>query len=162
LPLGGPFRLTDQFGRERTEVDPDGRLQLLFFGYAACESICTVALPQMAALTARLRDQGIAIRPVMITVDPEHDSPEVLRRVLGDLDPDFLGLTGSPEALAAVYRNFAIENEVVLTDASGQPIYAHGSLFYVLGEKGDFLTIIPPILSDDRATEVIAAHYRRR
>lgn len=157
LPLGGPFRLTDQHGRERTEVDPEGRLQLLFFGYAACESICTVALPQMAGLTARLRARGIALRPIMITVDPERDTAPAIRHALGPLAPDFLGLTGSPEALAAVYRQFAVERSVVLADAAGQPVYAHGSFLYLLDGQGKFLTIIPPVLSDDRAEEIIAA-----
>lgn len=157
LPLGGAFRLTDQHGNSRTEVDPEGRLQLLFFGYAACESICTVALPQMATLTKRLRDQGIAIRPVMVTVDPENDTPEAMVRALAPLDADFVGLTGTPEALAAVYRSFAIESSVVFTDPAGQPVYAHGSLLYVLDGQGKFLTILPPILSDDRAAEIIAA-----
>jgi protein SCO1 len=157
LPLGGPFRLTDQHGNPRTEVDPDGRLQLIFFGYAACESICTVALPQMAGLTQRLRARGIAIRPIMITVDPDNDTPERMDHTLAPLDPDFLGLTGSPEALAAAYRNFAVDNAVVFTDPTGQPVYAHGSLLYVLSGQGKFLTVIPPVLSDDRAEAIIAA-----
>ncbi|MGQ0565044.1 MAG: SCO family protein [Gemmobacter sp.] len=157
LPLGGPFRLTDQHGRERTEVDPDGRLQLLFFGYAACESICSVALPQMAGLAARLRAKGIPIRPVMITVDPDRDTGPAMDRVLAPLDPDFVGLTGSPEALEAAYRHFAVENEVVFINPAGQPVYAHGSLLYLLDGQGRFLTLIPPILSDDRAEAIIAA-----
>lgn len=157
LALGGPFRLTDQHGNLRTEVDPEGRLQLLFFGYAACKAICTVALPQMASLTQRLRARGIPIRPIMVTVDPERDTPDVMARTLGALDPDFLGLTGSPEALAAIYRNFAVDNSVVFTEPSGQPVYAHGSLLYVIDRKGKFLTLIPPVLSDDRAEQIIAA-----
>lgn len=158
LPLGGPFRLTDQHGNTRTEVDPEGRLQLLFFGYAACESICTVALPQMAGLAQRLRARGIAIRPIMITVDPERDSGAVMARVLDALDPDFLGLTGSTEALAASWRNFAVESAVVFTDPAGQPVYAHGSLLYLLDGEGKFLTLIPPVLSDNRAEEIIAGY----
>ena len=157
LPLGGPFSLTDQHGNPRTEVDPEGRLQLLFFGYAACEAICTVALPQMAGLTQRLRARGIPIRPIMVTVDPERDTPQVMARVLGALDPDFVGLTGSPEALAATYRSFSVDNSVVFTNPSGQPVYAHGGLLYVLDGKGKFLTLIPPVLSDDRAEQIIAA-----
>ena len=158
LPLGGPFTLIDQHGRLRTEVDPDDRLQLVFFGYAACESICSVALPQMAHLTARLRARGIALRPVMVTVDPEQDTSQAMDRVLGALDPDFVGLTGSPEALAAAWRNFAIERTVVFTDPAGQPVYAHGSLLYLLDGQGKFLTLIPPVLSDDRAEEIIAGY----
>ena len=159
--LGGPFTLTDQHGRTRTEADPDGRLQLLFFGYANCEAICTVALPQMAGIVQALRAQGIPVRPVMVTVDPEHDTPEVMTAALEKLDPDFVGLTGSPEALAATYKAFSVENSEVFTDPAGNPVYAHGSLLYLLDGQGRFLTVIPPILSDERATEIIAAFAGR-
>ena len=149
--------LTDQHGRPRTEVDPEGRLQRVFFGYAACESICTVALPQIARLAQHLRDRGIAIRPIMITVDPENDTPQVMDHALAALDADFLGLTGTPQALAAVYRRFAIENSVVFTDLAGQPVYAHGSLLYLLDAQGRLLSILPPVLADDRLEGIIAA-----
>ena len=158
LPLGGPFTLIDQHGQIRSEVDPGGRLQLVFFGYAACESICSVALPQMAHLAARLHARGIGVTPIMVTVDPDHDTPKAMDRVLGALDPDFVGLTGSPEALAAARRNFAVERTVVFTDPAGQPVYAHGSLLYLLDGEGKFLTLIPPVLSDDRAEEIIAGY----
>lgn len=161
LGLGGPFTLTDQHGQTRTEVDPDGRLQLLFFGYANCEAICTVALPQMAGIVQALRAQGIPVRPVMVTVDPDRDTPEVMAKALGDLDPDFVGLTGSPEALAATYKAFSVENTVVFDDPEGNPVYAHGSLLYLLDGQGRFLTVIPPILSDERVTEIIAAFAAR-
>ncbi len=157
LPLGGPFTLTDQHGQPRTEADPHGSLQLLFFGYANCESICTVALPQMAAIAARLRARDIALTPVMVTVDPLRDTPALMAEELGKLDPAFVGLTGNDSALAAVYASYAIENSVVFTDPAGQPVYAHGSLLYLLDGQGKFLTIIPPILSDERAEEIIAA-----
>jgi protein SCO1/2 len=161
LALGGPFTLTDQHGRTRTEADPDGRLQLLFFGYAHCEAICTVALPQMAGIVQDLRAQGIPVRPVMVTVDPDRDTPEVMAEVLEKLDPDFVGLTGAAKALAATYRAFSVENTVVFTDPAGNPVYAHGSLLYLLDGQGRFLTVIPPILSDERAVEIIAAFAPR-
>ena len=162
LPLGGPFTLTDQHGQTRTEADPEGQLQLLFFGYAACQSICTVALPQMAGLAGRLRARGIPLTPVMITVDPAHDTPEVMGAALGKLDPGFVGLTGSDTALNDAYATYAVENKVVFTDPAGQPVYAHGSLLYLLDGQGRFLTIIPPILSDERAEEIIAAFGKAR
>lgn len=161
LALGGPFTLTDQHGQTRTEVDPDGRLQLLFFGYAHCEAICTVALPQMAGIVQGLRAQGIPVRPIMVTVDPDRDTLAVMAKALGELDPDFVGLTGSPKALAATYKAFSVENTVVFDDPAGNPVYAHGSLLYLLDGQGRFLTVIPPILSDERAAEIIAAFAPR-
>lgn len=93
----------------------------------------------------------------MITVDPENDTPQVMDRALAALDADFLGLTGTPQALAAVYRRFAIESSVVFTDPAGQPVYAHDSLLYLLDAQGKLLTILPPVLADDRLEGIIAA-----
>jgi protein SCO1/2 len=161
IPLGGAFSLTDQTGRTRTEADPEGRLQLLFFGYVACESICAVAIPQMAALAERLRGEGIAVRPVLITVDPLRDTPEVMAAKLAEFDPDFVGLTGSQEELTATYRKFGVEAVEVAQEPDGQPIFAHGSFIYLLDGAGKLLTVLPPILSDDRAAEIVAAFAAR-
>ena len=101
------------------------------------------------------REAGI--RPVMITVDPENDTPQRMDRALAALDADFLGLTGTPEALAAVYRSFAIEHSVVFTLPAGQPVYAHGSFLYLLDGQGRLLSVLPPVLADDRLEGIIAA-----
>jgi protein SCO1/2 len=158
LDIGGPFTLTDQFGNSRTEADPQGRLQLLFFGYATCESICTVALPQMAALAEAMAARGVPLTPVMVTVDPERDTPPAMAAALGQLHPAFVGLTGSDPALAAIYRAFGVERSVVFTDPAGAPVYAHGSLLYLLDGQGRFLTVLPPILSDEKMIEIISGY----
>lgn len=158
LTLGGPFALTDQHNRERTEVDPHGHLQLVFFGYAVCESICSVALPQMATLAQTLAARGVAMTPVMITVDPERDTPEAMAPALAKLHPGFVGLTGSDAALSAAWRAFGVERSMVFEDPAGGAVYAHGSLLYLLDGQGEFLTVLPPILSDDRMIEIISSY----
>jgi protein SCO1/2 len=158
LNLGGPFSLTDQFGRIRTQADPQGHLQLIFFGYANCESICMVALPQMATLAEALAARGVPLTPVMITVDPDRDTPGSMAAALAKLHPDFVGLTGPAPALAAAYKAFAIESSVVFTDPAGAPVYAHGSLLYLLDGKGRFLTVLPPILADETMIEIISGY----
>jgi len=133
--LGGAFSLTDQYGRKRSEVDAEGRLQLVFSGYAKCESICTVALPQMASITKELASLGIPVAPVMITVDPARDTPEAMAPILAALHPDFVGLTGPERALAEVYKLFSIDHSLVFEDPSAGAVYAHGSLLYLLDGK---------------------------
>lgn len=154
--LGGAFTLTDQSGQPRSEADPQGRMQLLFFGYANCDSICSVALPVMAEVADRLAASDIAVTPVMVTVDPERDTPATIGAPLARLHPDFVGLTGSDADLAKVYDLFAVEKQVVFHDPSGAPVYAHGSNIYLLDGEGRFLTLLPPILSADRMEEIAA------
>jgi protein SCO1/2 len=159
--LGGPFALTDQHHRPRTEVDPHGHLQLVFFGYAVCESICSIALPQMATLTDALAARGVSLTPVMITIDPERDTPEAMTPALAKLHPRFVGLTGPDAALSAAWRAFGVERSVVFEDPAGGAVFAHGSLLYLLDGQGKFLTVLPPILSDDRMIEIIAGYAAR-
>jgi protein SCO1 len=156
--LGGPFALIDQYGQPRTEADPDGRLQLLFFGYAQCQEICSVALPQMAELASGLATQGVTITPVMITVDPARDTVSAMGPALARLHPDFVGLTGDDAALAQAYAAFQIDNEYLFDDPATGPVYAHGSFLYLLDGQGNFLTVLPPILSNDRMTAIIAGY----
>ncbi len=155
LKLGGSFELTDQNGSQRTEANPDGHMQLLFFGYANCQAICSVALPLMAGVTDDLAARGLPITPVMITVDPNRDTVETIGVDLQKHHPDFVGLTGSSSALQNAYDLYSIEQTVVFTDPELGDIFAHGSHIYLLDAKGQFLTLLPPILSSDRIVEIV-------
>ncbi len=158
IKLGGAYELTDQTGAKRTEADPEGRLQLVFFGYAKCQAICEVALPRMEEMADIAQTAGIGVQPVLITVDPERDTPEEMARELAERHPGFVGLTGSEEDLAAARKLFQIERKHVFDDPEYGPIYAHGSHIYLMDGQGDFLTFIPPILSPDRGAEIIAKY----
>ncbi|MBM7069146.1 SCO family protein [Actibacterium sp. 188UL27-1] len=158
VKLGGAFSLTDQTGATRTEVDPNGNFQLLFFGYANCEAICSVALPLMAETTDQLRDAGIAVQPVMITIDPHRDTVETIGPGLAKHHADFVGLTGTEAELGDVYKLFAVEKTLVFEDLIAGPIYAHGSHIYLLDAEGVVLTLLPPILSQERIAEIVTGY----
>ncbi len=156
--LGGPFALVDQFGAARTQADPDGNLQLLFFGYASCQQICASALPQMADVADALALRGHAVTPVMITVDAARDTPARMAEELGAYSPLFVGLTGDAEALAAAHAAYQIDTVEMFTDPEWGPVYAHGSFIFVLDGDGRFLTALPPILPTDRLTDIVAGY----
>lgn len=154
--IGGSFDLIDHTGAPRTQADPDGRYQLLFFGYANCPSICAVAMPLMADVTTDLAGQGINVRPVMITVDPKRDKVGNMAEPLGALHSDFVGLTGSPEALQVAYDAFGVEIEHVFDDPEYGAVYSHGSHVYLLNAAGKVLTLLPPILDAARVSQIVA------
>lgn len=158
IKLGGAYTLTDQTGAVRTEADPEGRLQLVFFGYAKCQAICEVALPRMEEMADIAGAAGIGVQPVLITVDPARDTPEEMAKELAARHPGFVGLTGTEEDLAAARKLFQIERKHVFDDPEYGPIYAHGSHIYLMDADGGFLTFIPPILSPDRGAEIIAKY----
>lgn len=156
--IGGPFRLVDQFGRDRTEADPDGLAQLVFFGFARCEAMCLMTLPDVAATVDLLAEAGHEVRPVMITIDPEGDTPETLRPAMAAFHPEMIGLTGPPDAVAAARRAFQVPAERLGETPDGVPIYAHGLYVYLLDADGGFLTLMPPILGPERMAEIVSGY----
>jgi len=154
--LGGPFSLTNDKGETRTQTNPHGLPQLLFFGYANCQQICSVALPLMADVAQTLAAAKAPVTPIMITVDPERDKVGNMSRILHALHPDFTGLTGTPEALSAAYKAFSVEHEKLFDDPLEGPVYSHGSFIYLLDADGTFLTLFPPILSVEKAAEIVS------
>ncbi len=149
------FRLTDQAGREVTEADFAGRPMAVFFGYASCEAICSVALPQLGAALDLLGDKAAGLAPILITVDPARDTPEAMRAALPRWHPRLIGLTGPEAALAEARAVFQVEAQKVFDGPEG-PVYAHGSFIYLFDREGRLVTLLPPILGPERLAEIIA------
>lgn len=159
--IGGPFNLVDQFGEERTEADLEGSPSLLFFGYADCQSICTVALPRMAETIDLLDAEGMQVRPVLITVDAARDTPDALYKAAPRIHPRLLALTGDEKALAKARKAYRVESDIIGEDIAG-PIYAHGSFVYLLDEKGELLTLLPPVLGSERMAEIAVKYLKKQ
>lgn len=158
LNLGGSFELVDHTGAPRTQADPDGQPQLLFFGYANCREICSAALPLMGLIVDAVEAKGHALRPVMITVDPARDTVAALGAPLLAHHEDFVGLTGSADQLQVAYDAFQVEREEIFFDPEYGPVFSHGSFLYLLDGEGDLLTLVPPILSADQASAIIGKY----
>lgn len=143
--MGGSFELTDQDGNRRTNNDFDGRQLLVFFGYARCESICPVALKSMLDAVALLGPEGDKLQPLLITIDPENETPTVLAALLPTFHPRLQGLTGTAEEIATVRKLYRINAKQTGTTRKGNPVYAHGSFVYLLDTTGKVTTLLPPI-----------------
>lgn len=141
--IGGPFSLLDQDGRLRTEADFRGQFVLLYFGYTYCPDLCPTTLLKIAAAIDQLAAEAPAaaerVVPVLITVDPQRDTPEVLRAYSAHLHPRLVALTGSAEALAAVGRAYGVFAAPVLTGDSAAYLTDHTSFVYLLGPDGAYL-----------------------
>ncbi|WP_428515875.1 SCO family protein [Roseovarius sp.] len=153
--VGGPFELVDHTGRVRTQADPEGRHQLLFFGYANCPGICSAALPLMADAVAELEADGVEMAALVVTIDPELDTVETMGPSLAKVSDDLLGLTGTPEALDVAYDAFRVEFEHLFDDPEHGPIYSHGSFIYLLDPAGEVLTQVPPVLPPEQVSAIV-------
>ncbi|MEQ8366528.1 MAG: SCO family protein [Roseicyclus sp.] len=156
--LGGPFSLIDHTGSPRSEVDPDGRMQLVFFGYANCQQICSAALPLMGDVADALHADGLPLSIVMITVDPARDTVDAIGAPLHDIHPGFIGLTGDDAALQVAYDAFGIEREELFIDLEYGPVYAHGSFMYLLDANGAVQTVLPPVLAPGQMAQIVRSY----
>ena len=149
------FALIDQTGRAVTQADFAGRPMAIFFGYANCQAICSVALPSLAAALDLLGPEGAEIAPILITVDPARDTPAAMARRLAQYHLRLIGLTGSEAALAEARAVFQVETKQVAETPEGAPLYAHGSFIYLVGRDGVVKSLLPPILSPERMAELM-------
>lgn len=143
--FGGPFQLTDETGRRVGPETYRGRFMLIYFGYSYCPDICPTDLADMAAALDLLGDDGDAVQPLLITVDPARDRPEVLKEFTSAFHPDLVGLTGSEAEIAAVARAYRVHRRKFLLDGAAAEDYLvdHSTLTYLMGPDGAFLTMFP-------------------
>jgi len=102
------FPLPDADGKLRDVKDFAGKVVVVFFGYTQCPDVCPTTMAELAEVKRSLGADGAKVQGVFITVDPERDTPQVLKAYMANFDPGFVALRGSPEQLAAVARDFKV------------------------------------------------------
>jgi len=124
-------RLMGQDGRASSRDDFKGRVTVLLFGFTHCPDLCPTALSNMAALLDQLGEDRDRVQIAFITVDPERDTPEVLRDYMGAFGPNYLGLTGEPDAIRRAAKGFKVFfQKIPLPD--GDYTMDHSAVIYVL------------------------------
>jgi cytochrome oxidase Cu insertion factor (SCO1/SenC/PrrC family) len=142
--VGGPFTLLDQDGRRVTEKDFRGRHMLVFFGYTYCPDICPTELQVMMAALDMLGPEAERIQPVFVTVDPERDTPEVLKSYVENFGPRLMGLTGTAGEVADMAKAYRVYYAKSGNEASpGDYLMDHSSIIYLMGPDGSFVRHFP-------------------
>jgi protein SCO1 len=158
-PIGGPFTLTDGAGRVVTDRDFRGRYLLVYFGYTSCPDACPTTLNQVAAALDRLGAKAAEVQPLFITVDPRRDTPAVIGPYAAAFGPHIIGLTGEPDAIARVIKEYRVFADVRSTGGSGQAYTVdHSSILYLMGPDGGFIAAIPADASGDAIAADVARH----
>jgi len=152
--VGGPFTLTDHTGKRVTDQDFRGRFMLVFFGFTYCPDVCPTALQVMAAALEKIGSKAEQITPVLITVDPERDTPEQMAMYVKSFHPRLVGLTGSPEEIAAVAKAYRVYfKRVADPKSSGGYTMDHSAIIYVMGPDGAFRTHFTYTVNADAMAE---------
>lgn len=142
--VGGPFSLVNQDGKRVTEKDFLGKYMLVFFGYTYCPDVCPTELQVMTAALDQMGPEAEKIQPVFVSVDPQRDTPEVLKAYVGNFGPRLMGLTGTPEEIASVakaYRVYYAKSGD--KDSPDAYLMDHSSIVYLMGPDGHFVKHFP-------------------
>jgi protein SCO1/2 len=150
------FALIDQTGTPTTDEDLRGRWLLVFFGFTNCPDVCPTTLAEIAAARELLGEAGASLRPVLITVDPERDTPEALAAYVAAFDADAIGLTGEPAAVAAAAKGF--KAYVRKAADPGKPdgyTMDHSTFLYLIGPDGAYVDFFRFGLGADALAEAL-------
>ncbi|GGK29017.1 SCO family protein [Salinarimonas ramus] len=155
--VGGPFTLVDHDGRAVTQADFAGEPHLVFFGFTHCPDVCPTKLFEIAQTLDEVKERsGRDIRALFVTVDPERDTPEIMKSYVSSFDDRILGLTGSPEQVAQVvsaYRAFARKVPLDGEDYTME----HTAIVYIMDEQGRFVAGLNTAQApEDVAQELLA------
>jgi protein SCO1/2 len=152
--IGGPFSLVNGDGKPVTDRDFRGRYMLVYFGYTYCPDVCPTTLNQVADAIDRLGPNAARVQPVFITVDPQRDDPAAVKQFVAAFSPHLVGLTGSPEQIAQVAREYRVYYSVRRSgDAPGDYTVDHSSVLYLMDKQGRF---VAPIRADESGAEMAA------
>jgi protein SCO1/2 len=159
--IGGPFTLTDQDGKQATDRQFEGKYRLIYFGFTYCPDVCPVDLQNIGQALRQLEksDPALAsrVQPIFISVDPERDTPPVLKQYVAAFHPRLIGLTGTPDQIAAVAKEYGVyyqkEDEKGLSDY----MVNHSRLALLFGPTGEPIAILP----HEQGADAIAAELKR-
>jgi len=160
MVLGGPFSLVDHTGRAVTEADFAGRFLLVYFGFTYCPDVCPTELGTIAAALDALEEQGARVTPVLITVDPERDTPEALADYVSRFHPRMVGLTGTPQQIAAVARAYRVFYAKVNRPEMTQYLVDHSSFIYLVGPDARVRALFRPEMAPEAIAQAVRGQLR--
>ena len=159
--MGGPFTLTAHDGRTVTEKDFAGQYRIVYFGFTHCPDVCPTDL---AVIGAGLRafeekhpERAAKVQPLFITVDPERDTPAVMKDYAEAFHPRILGLTGTPEQIADVAKKHALYYAKEAQQPGGGYNVNHGRMIVLFGLEGEPIALVP----HEKGGEAVAAELDR-
>jgi cytochrome oxidase Cu insertion factor (SCO1/SenC/PrrC family) len=158
--VGGPFTLTDQTGRKRSDSEFRGKLMIVYFGYTFCPDVCPADLMAITQALDALGPAAEGIQPVFITVDPERDT-KVLADYVAAFHHSLVGLTGSPDEIRKVANAYKAFYAKAPTERSGEYSIDHAGVIYLMGRDGEYLGFMPPQTGPERLTEVLRKYLAR-
>lgn len=145
--IGGPFTLTNQDGRTVSNKDFAGKYRIMYFGYTYCPDVCPTDMQHLGAAMRLLDQQDPALSarivPIFVTVDPERDTPAVLKQFVSAFYPRMVGLSGSPAAIRKVADEYRIFYQKQPAGPGGGYLVQHSDYAYLMSPENKPLALVP-------------------
>ncbi len=141
VPIGGPIRLTDHDGKPFDAASLAGKPYAVFFGFTHCPDACPTTLSEIARTEEEIGAPAKELTTLFITVDPERDTPAVMKEYISNFTGNTIGLSGTPEQVAEVAKAFRVYYKKVETSDGGYTM-DHTAVLYLMNRKGEFADVI--------------------
>jgi protein SCO1/2 len=145
--IGAPFTLTNQDGKPTRWADFDGKYRLVYFGYTYCPDVCPVDLQRIMQAFTQFEKASPAlaakVQPMLISVDPKRDTPAVLKTYVAAFHPQLIGLTGTPDQIAKVAKDFVVLYNEETSKGASDYLVAHSRTPYLFGRDGKPIALVP-------------------
>ena len=130
------FQLTDHNGQPRSLKDFAGKVVVLFFGYTQCPDVCPTTMAELAEVKKQLGKDGDRLQVLFVTVDPDRDTPQVLKGYMANFDPSFIALRGTPEQLSAMAKDYKVYYKKTEGKTPSSYTMDHSAASYVYDPQG--------------------------
>jgi protein SCO1/2 len=139
-PVAAPlFELADVNGQRFQLSDLDGQVVIMFFGYTSCPDVCPVTLSDFLRIREQLGSRAENVSFVFVTVDPERDTAERMKKYLTNFDPEIIGLTGTRAELEQVWASYGVFEAKLEGSSDVNYLVDHSSRIYVIDDGGNLL-----------------------
>jgi protein SCO1/2 len=155
--IGGPFTLQTGDGKTITDADLKGRPFLVYFGYTHCPDVCPTTLAQISDVLRRM--PGKPIRVLFVTVDPERDSPASMADYVSSFDSRIVGLSGTPEQIAAVEKGYRVYARKGESQPNGGYSMDHSSVVSLMDANGGFVEALNLERPPEEVAKELAAYF---
>ena len=150
---GSQFSLKDMNNNVITEKSFEGPLTAIFFGFTNCPDVCPMTLNKMDIVLDKLKKENKSVKLFFVSVDPERDTPEVIKDYLGSFENKFIGITGEKEKIFLLYKSWGIMSQKVFTE-NGEYNIDHSSPVILLRD-GKYVARISPRDDIKRSIKII-------
>ena len=145
--IGAPFTLTDQDGKPARWDDYKGQYRIVYFGYTYCPDVCPVDLQRIMQAFAQFEkaapDRAAKVQPILISVDPARDTPAVLKTYVAAFHPRLIGLTGTPDQIAKVAKDFVVIYNSEKVAGASDYLVGHSRTPYLFDPDGKPVALVP-------------------